>query len=327
MTKSTKATIIDVAKHFGCSITTVSRAINGAPDINPDTRRKILQYAEEIGFVSRRSATSKGKFAVIRADSSESFNAIVDAFCVAAEKQHFEVINFVADMDLDLQTLYAEYKLKGAFVIGIKANSPLYRQLNNLRQPIVLLNGHVPCNEYISNVRSNDIFAIAEAIDFLVSLGHDRIAFVGSNNNPLSLAECLAGYTFGLEKNSIPYRYDLTASEENSYKGGASAAESLVAYNRYFTAAICTSESMAQGFADYLAKVGKTIPQDMSLIVMTDTIADDECKFTSIAIDSTELGYKAFDALLQTVKGYGAQEPTVQYALICKHRSCGPKSN
>ncbi len=327
MKKSDKATITDVAEHFGCSITTISRAINGAPDINAETRRKILEYAEEIGFVSRRATSLKGRVGVI-VDGEERppfYREIIASFREAATKQRFSVSELTLG-SLSLSAVYEKRKLQGLFLLGLKYNSPLYLQVKALSRPAVLLNSGVSDNRFVSCVKSNDVLAISDAVDYLVSLGHTHIAFVGNKDEALLSAEQLAGYTFGLEKNCIPYRYDLTYSDENSVRGGRAAAESFMMYRRYFTAAICVSEQMALGFADQLNQMGLRIPEDCSIITCADVTAEDEPRlFTSILRNCTELGKRAFDALRLTIVGFGSVEPTISCKLADLEKTCAPK--
>ena len=331
MDNEKKLTINDIAAQLGLSVATVSRAINDSEDIAPETRRKVRELAEAVGYTSRRSTSLKGKLAILCGrgfKEDDCDHAIAKAFRTTAVQSRFAVETFSIDNDFDIDSFFAEHKLSGALVLGVDYNSLLFLKLKVSNQPIVMMNSQIADNPVISSVRSNDLLAVSEAIDYLVSRGHQRIAFIGNEKEPLLNAERFAGYFFGLQKNAIPYLYDLTFFAAPTIQGGETAADYFLMYNKFITAAICASENIALGFINSMRKAGRQIPKDLSVVGFCDTFASQErtFDFTAIIRDCESMGQQAFHALKAIMRGF----PTVQLAIPCslieKDKTCSSKA-
>lgn len=327
MTK--KVSIQVIADHFGLSLSTISRALNDSDDISPETRRKVLDYAKEVGFSSQRATSIKGKIGILwgnRELASDFLNALEKAFCSVAEKSRYRTETLEIENDTDIEAVIASHKLCGLLALNVGYNSPLYNKLKNITLPTVLVNSQVSQNNYVSCVSTNDLLAAGDAVNYLATLGHTQIAYIGDSSDPYLNAKRFAGYLFGLQTNAIPYRFDLTFSTEPTTRGGELAAEYFVMYNKFFTAALCSSYKTAQGFADSMLRTGRQIPKDLSLITFADCAPTETPEeLTFITADSDQIAEQAFDSLKSMLRGFHSIESTVPLQIVNPEKSCSPK--
>ena len=209
-------TIQDIAQKMNVSIATASKALNGSSDIAEDTRRQIREYAAQVGYRSRKSLSCNGRLALLWGKEIQSgdFGAlakIAEAFCKTAQQERYEVVvKTMAEEGFRLNDYLADHHFYGAFLLDLNFFSPVYAQLKKTRYPLVLLDNYLTDNERISGIGSENILSTECAVDYLVSLGHKKIAFLDGERQSLVSAERLAGYILGLSKNSIEYRCELT---------------------------------------------------------------------------------------------------------------------
>lgn len=323
-------TIYDIAKKFNVNISTVSKALSGSTDIAEGTRKAICGYAEANGYKTRRARAKKGCIAILqRTDciNGECFSDIIEAFRAEAEKENYSVSVHDTGADFDLDFFLAANTCCGIFVLGAHHNSLVARRLKTVKVPAVVLGNQLTDNPLVSSVKSDDLVAVSNAVDRLVSLGHNLIAFLGSEKESLVGAERFAGYFFGLSKNALPYRYDLTYFGDATKQSGKDAAEYFLSYNKYFTAIVCTTQASALGFAEHMQRAGKRIPDDISVICFQENLSSEKQSLTAIVPPLRAIGEQAFAALKATVQGFPAQHITVPSYLEKPDLSCSQKKN
>ncbi len=327
MEKKKKITMGEIAEHFGVTATTISRAINGAPDISPETQREILEYCEQVGYVSRRSKAFKRQYAVFWCSNSrenEFLNALAASFRKAASEARCSVVDILVDNDFDLDKVFSEKRLDGGLVLGLTFNSSTYLQIKQSTHPLVLFNSQVENNDFVACVKSQDFLAAIGAIDYLVSLGHTQIGFIGDDKDPIANSERLIGYATGLQNNAIPYRYDLTFIGSGTETSGAEAAEYFLMRNKAVTAVLSTTAEAATGFISTMNRAGYAVPRDCSVITFYDKIAQ-EYEISALVRDHELAGKKAFAALKIFMENRCSVESGVSCNFLCKEKTCAPK--
>ena len=115
----------------------------------------------------------------------------------------------MAEEGFRLNDYLADHHFYGAFLLGLNFFSPVYAPLKKMRYSLVLPDNYLTDNERITGIGSENILSTEYAVDYLVSLGHKKIAFLDGERQSLVSAERLAGYILGLSKNSIEYRCEL----------------------------------------------------------------------------------------------------------------------
>ena len=315
-------TIQDIAQKMNVSIATASKALNGSSDIAEDTRRQIREYAAQVGYRSRKSLSCNGRLALLWGKEIQSgdFGAlakIAEAFCKTAQQERYEVVvKTMAEEGFRLNDYLADHHFYGAFLLDLNFFSPVYAQLKKTRYPLVLLDNYLTDNERISGIGSENILSTECAVDYLVSLGHKKIAFLDGERQSLVSAERLAGYILGLSKNSIEYRCELTYFGDFSRRAGSDAAEYF--HCKDFTAAVCTSDLMAAGLIDRLREYGKRVPEDISVVGFDDleVFRLPPYRLTTLRQDFDQIGEKAFRILESMIKGQPSQRCVLGCTLL-----------
>lgn len=316
-------TIKDIAQALHLSIATVSKALNGSNDISGDTRKLICDYAESVGYRSRKSLACNGRIALLwaRDDQRDKYSTpaqVAESFRSLAQHERYVVVTDVLSdkENFNLNEYLAYNHLCGAFLLGLNFFSPVYPQLKTTKYPLVLLDNYITDNELVSGVGSDNILSTERAVDYLVSLGHKQIAFLGGERQSLVGAERLAGYILGLSKNSIEYRYDLTYFGDYTRQAGIDAADYFK--TKEFTAVVCASDMMAMGLIDRLRLWGKKVPEEISVVGFDDleVMRYTNYDLTTVRQDFQLIGEKAFRILESMIKGLPSQRAMLGCTLI-----------
>ena len=210
-------TIKDIAKICGVGVSTVSRAINNHPDINPETKEKIMNTIKEYGYVPNNSARNLKRvdakaIAVLVKGIANPFFAnmikIIEEECkrkrYSMELQHIESDEDEVDV---AQKIVKEKRLRGIiFLGGLFSHSE--EKLKKLNVPFVFSTaGSIPENiskNQYSNLCVDDYKESMKMVDYLIGLGHRRIAIIVAEPYEESIGQLrLEGYIDALKKNGI----------------------------------------------------------------------------------------------------------------------------
>lgn len=318
-------TIREIAQTLNLSNATVSKALNGSSDISAETKKIICDYAQSVGYRTRKSMALNGRIAILWGKYQKQSGALYEiarAFRTAAEEARYVVVTDTMEDDgerkFNLNDYLAYNHFYGALLLDLNFNSPVYSQLGRTKYPLVLADNYLSGNPLISGVGSDNIHAMQEAVDYLVSLGHEKIAFLGGERESLVGVERFVGYILGLAKNGIEYRYDLTYFGNYYHQTGVEAAEYFLKNEKEFTAIICASDLMAIGFIERMRACGRHIPDEISVIGCDDLQAASafDLKLTTMRQDFGQigtLGFKMFDCL---IKGIPSQRALVPCKLV-----------
>ncbi len=322
-------TLTDIAKQLNLSVPTVSKALNGSMEIAEETKKRVCEYAQSVGYQSRKSVAIIGRIAILwgrQPRAGEPLSEIAQAFRDQAQAMRYVVESDIMDVGFDLNDYLASNHFLGALLLDINYRSPIYSQLTGTKYPIVLVDNYIVGHPLISAVGSDNIHAVEEAVDYLVKLGHGRIAFLGGELQSRVGTERLAGYILGLAKNGIEYRHDITYFGDYSLRSGEEAADYYLDGEKNFTAIICASDLMAHGFIRRISRAGKRIPEDISVIGYDDIPIDPDIQLTTIRQDFERTGVLGFQALEMLIRGLPSQRAMVGYKLISRGTTAEPSS-
>ncbi|MBQ9710569.1 MAG: LacI family DNA-binding transcriptional regulator [Clostridia bacterium] len=318
-------TIQEIANELKISVSTVSKALNGASDVSAATRQTVCAYAKKVGYKTKRSLKLKGRLGLLWAKKPEDkFSAasqVADAFRKEAQDNMYLVFSddlHSVDASFDLNEYMKRQGLDAAIFFDLNFYSPIYKKIKHTERPLVLFDNYISDNALVSGVGCDNIHATEKAIDYLVKKGHKTIGFVGGERQSLVSAERLAGYILGLSKNSIEYRYDITYFGDFERQSGVDAANYFFQNNKEITAVVCASDNMAMGLIDQLRLLGKKIPQDVSIIGFDDLeiLRYTNYNLSTIRQDFEAIGQKAFHILDSMLSGQPAQRAILGFKLI-----------
>src|SRR6185312_5587400 len=211
-------TIYDVAREANVSMATVSRVVNGNPNVKPATRKKVLDVIDRLEYrpnaVARGLASKKTTtVGVIIPDISNMYYAeLARGIEDIATMYKYNIILSNSDQNLNkelhlLNTMLGK-QVDGIVFMGGNITEPLLAEFKRSPVPIVLA-GSIDETQTVSSVNIDYRQAAYDAISLFIEEGHKNIAFaIGPMHDPVNSNQKLNGYKEALEKAGIPYNED-----------------------------------------------------------------------------------------------------------------------
>lgn len=276
--------IKDIARICGVGISTVSRAINNHPDINPETKSMILQVIKENNYIPNNSARnlkrtdSKAIAVLIKGISNPFFGKMIRIFEEEIQKKKYSfILQRVEEREDEVEValeLIKEKKPRGiVFLGGYFSHSR--EKLEQLTVPYVL--STVGMTEYLdespafSCVSVDDFAESRKLVNYLCGLGHRKILILAASPDDESIGRLrLEGYKKALEDNGIAWSPELVMHSEGwgeSYTmdNGYQMMNRVLEKELDFTAVYAISDSIAIGACKAIFEHGKRIPEDYSV--------------------------------------------------------------
>ncbi|TCS95067.1 catabolite control protein A [Hazenella coriacea] len=278
--KRENITIYDVAREAGVSMATVSRVVNGNPNVKPATRKKVLDVIRSLGY--RPNAVARGlaskrttTVGVVIPDISNMFYAeLTRGIEDIATMYHYNIILSNSDLktEKEIQLIEAllEKQVDGLLFLGGEVTDSHREIFNHTSVPIVLAATREEHQEKPS-VTIDQIQAAKEATSVLILEGHQQIAYIGGpltdsvNGYPRYI-----GYKEALEENEIPFVESFIQLGDYRYKSGYEAMKNLLTSHSSMTAVFAASDEMAVGAIHAAQDLGRSVPEDLSIIGFED---------------------------------------------------------
>jgi DNA-binding LacI/PurR family transcriptional regulator len=302
----------DIAKIAQVSSTTVSHVINKTRFVSPETRKKVLEAMQKLNYkpnlLARSLATGvTHTIGLVISDIKNPFYPeIIQGVEELAVKSDYNIFLCNTDYDIEkgLKSIGAliRKKVDGIIIASSQADKFLFKEIVESTIPFVL----VDWNENKINADSiyfNFESGIKEAIEYLISLGHKKIYFIG----PKDLK------TAKIRKNNFINIIKKYENENISYKiiegnhkidGGISAAKEIEKENSMPTAVICSNDLTAIGLMKTLQADGIKIPDKISIIGLDNIMLSEIISppLTTIELERYLIGKSAVELLLNRIK-------------------------
>jgi len=309
-------TLSDVAQHAGVSLATASRVINNSShNVTDDLRRRVLKAVDELHYVPNAHAralvqSSTSTVGVIVHDMSDPYFAEITRGIqrVATEADKLLIIcnsYRSAERELAYVDLLRAQKVEAMVLAGSGRNDPQFTaQMAQHLETFIQSGGqvafigrhHVRGNAVIpENVRGGQLVG-----EYLVRMGHQRIAVITGPAFLTSVEDRLHGFTHALQAAGLSLPLEYIVEGDFSRDGGVSAAAELLSRKLPFTAIFALNDPMAIGAMAVLREQGLSVPQDIS-IVGYDNIAitiDVTPALTTIEVPLLNLGIEAMQLAL-----------------------------
>ncbi len=271
-------TIKDIAQLAGVSVTTVSRVLNHRPDVNRETRERVEQVMAECHFVGNANARglkqslSEGVAVILRGRENPFLNALVEAVLQYAQGYHAPFLTeFIDEKADEFQTalrLCHEKRTRGVLFLGSRIDERA-AGLKELEVPMVFTtvsaeNAGLP---RASSVFVDDRAMGRQAMRTLLAAGHTRLAvFGGARLGSDSLALRFAGAMDAMREAGVPFEDSRYVETRFSLKDAYDAARGFFAVRPDTTAVFAMSDTVAMGVIRALRDIGKSVPEDVSVI-------------------------------------------------------------
>lgn len=274
-------TMEDVARLAGVSVSTVSRALSGAPGVSTATRQRIGALAEELAYVvspeasGLASGTTRRVAVVVPETESWFYYAVLysaePVLRAAGLDLLFYRVTGAAERSAFFADLPARRKVDAAILIAVPVSDGNRERLDSMNVPIVMTGGRV---EGYPSVTIDEEKAARQAVNHLIRVGHRRIGIIrvigpeGESRQPDVGRE--AGYRAAMRAAGIAFDPQLEVTVDFSLDGGARAMDQLLSLEHPPTGVFAFSDEIAIGAMRSLRRVGLRIPADVSLVGIDD---------------------------------------------------------
>ena len=271
--------IYDVSEHAGVSIATVSRVLNGNPNVSEKTREKVLKVMDELGYTPNVFARGLGlntmrTIGIMCSDSSDPYLAGAIYYLERGLRSHgYDAILCCTGYDLDAKQKYFDLLrskrvdaiiLAGSKFVEMRAKDNAYIIEAASDLPIMLVNGFLEGENIYSTV-CDDHAAVYGAASQLLSYGRRRILYVYTSYS-YSGVNKLAGYKDALKAKGITPSDELIRQCPKDIEAARELLLSLHTEGLEFDAVITSDDSLAVGAVKYAHIAGISIPHGLSII-------------------------------------------------------------
>lgn len=319
-----QVTLKEIAKEAQVSIGTVSRVFNNHANVTEEVRQRVFKAATLLGYFGAGGQEQRSYdgsrvvkeigflFDSSLADGRVSTNpfwshilhGVESEASRASIKVTYRSLNTLQSTpDILLMTIY-EMKLGGILLVG-PVELETVQLLQSTGIPMVLVDNYVP---QVNSVLGNNFEGAKAAVEYLISMGHRQIAFIGgllvegsrSVNRVYTIERRAEGYRMALVNAGLPVSYELCVSGNLSTDQGYEACKRLLARNIPFSGLFCANDEMAIGAIKALREAGFRVPDDVSVVGFDDIdlVKHLDPALTTVRVEKEILGTVAVKRLL-----------------------------
>jgi DNA-binding LacI/PurR family transcriptional regulator len=324
----------EVARRAKVSTATVSRVLNNVSVVKGSTRARVVRAIEELKYYpnlhARSLAGGKSRTIGVIASNMENpfFFDIYKTIEADAHARGYEVV--MANTDYHVEQLVTSIRLMiGRRVAGLAAivseMAPnLIEELNESRIPVVFYDVGTP-RRNITNIRVNYRRGIEKMVDYLHSLGHRRLGFVGHHAILAPINERMKAVMDAVAR--IPSLEVRTVADADTLEGGRQAARALLSSGYAPTAIVCVNDVTAVGALREVREQGLRVPQDISVTGFDNVKLSEFCypALTTVHIPRERIGHTISEYLiLKDGKAGGRESEIVIDPELVVRDSTGP---
>ena len=266
--------ITQVAKEAGVSPSTVSRYLRGSLDVNPETAKRINDAACRFGYTARSSKNASTLLALVVPELGNPFySALSQSIATTADAAGFQVDIKISQGNAVQETALVEEiarsrRYHGLLYAGLNSHNDALRRLIPAGIRVVVMDELMddPSLPPMSIVTVDNYSGAYQAVRYLLSLGHRRIAYLSGPKGLSTTSERLRGYTDALSAAGIALDASIIFSGPYTEEFGSSIFTYLIENDEQPTAIFCSSDVAAIGLLGAAEQYGLKIPDDLSVI-------------------------------------------------------------
>ena len=303
-------TIDEIAKLSKVSVSTVSKALNGYTEISEKTRNRVIEIADQLGYmpnataqslVRKRSNTIGVVYEVEYGLKNLFFSGVLEAFRKNVESNGYDILLLSHNTDSGLDYL-RHCQSKNVDAVLVVSGGDNHESITKLCQSNLAVLTLDPHEKSSNSIYSDSYVSIRRSCKYLYELGHKKIAFInGSYTNFIGRERLRAYLDFMYEKGLEPMYLPDRSNESYSYEEGHHTMK-LIFETYGLPEAVCSvSDLMAVGAINYLNTHGFSVPHDVSVIGFDDLQV---CEIVTPKLTTVRQNYEAFGELAcQTLMG------------------------
>jgi DNA-binding LacI/PurR family transcriptional regulator len=311
-------TIKDVAKQANVSPSTVSRVIANNPRISHKTKERVKEVMDRLGYhpnFNARSLANKSVQAIglVMPGSTDKvfqnpfFPEVIRGISKVAHDKEYAILISTGETENEIYEgvvrMVQGGRVDGVILLYSRLNDRVTNFLNEKKFPFTMI-GKPHTNADGTTHVDNDNYSAAKAVtDYLLSLGHKQIGFVGGSLNLLVTVDRLKGYQDALTAANVPLRKEYIVHEEFLREGGQEAISELMSLNTPPSALVVVDDLMALGMLNTLDEMNVRVPEDLSIISFNNLLLSEISRppLTTIEVNIYQLGFQAAKCLIEKI--------------------------
>ncbi len=330
-----RVSIKDIAEQAGVSHSTVSRALQGTGRMSQETRARIIELAEEMGYTPDALAQSlvrghtKTVGVVVTTIADPFVAGIIDGIEEVAGQAGYTVLLGASHMDPDREMTVVESlrqrRVDAVIVTASRVGDHYSEHLQRFGVPIVLVNNMVE-GEYLYVITCDQTMGAYSATTYLATLGHRRIAYIGSRHRQHSSRMRLLGYEMALEEAGIARIPELITAPHRAKDIEVGQQGLLELWPYRPTAIFAYNDLTAIGVMMAARKMGVRIPEDVSLVGFDDIEATEfvDPPLTTVHQPRQAMGRTAMQMALDLLNEKAARNRNLTCELVVRESVTPP---
>jgi LacI family transcriptional regulator len=302
-------TIRDVARAAGVSVSTVSRVLNGKVDVASDTQDRILSVIDELGYATNLAARSmrsqkNNMVGLLMPDIAYPFAIeVMKGVNRAIAQSKFDLLVYTTGDVRKSGRASHEQKyvslLTKSITDGVIIVAPVSGDFST-DAPIVSIDP-LMSNPHYPSVHATNYQGAVDAMQYLLGLGHRRIAHISGRDELESSNRRLKGYFETLDEAGVAIDPALVAPGDYTTETGAKAARELLSLDHPPTAIFASNDQTAMGIYQVADEMGLRIPEDLSVIGFDNITESKYMGLTSVDQFISEMGFVATQMLIRLI--------------------------
>lgn len=328
-------TIKEISKLAKVSVSTVSRVINNMPDVSEKTRQKVLSVIDEYGYVPNANAKSLKQISsniiciIVKGMNNQFLGQIIEKIQSEIIKtKYIPLVTFIDENENEVDIafrLISERKAVGVIFLG---GSPSLKTdtLKEIEVPCVFstMSAEGLNLSNVSSVCIDDKAGAKKAIDYLIEMGHKKIAILGGQL--LDRDSIYKRYTGALEsheEHGLKFDEKLFIQSKFTYEDAYMAVENSLKSGNKYSAIFAMSDVMAIGAAKAIFNNGLSVPEDISIIGFDGIQATKYYNPTLATVKqpSNEIALKSVELLIQNIENHMTSQNIVLDTELIKGNS------
>jgi LacI family transcriptional regulator len=280
--RGTTPTIVDVAREAGVSIKTVSRVLNHEPGVHESTRDQVLKVVEALRYRPKQSARSLAGgrsflIGLLYYDPSAIFvGSVQQGATVRCRELGYHLVveslhNDAPDLRQQIDRMVMALRPDGMILTPPLCDNPeVLAALRENGTPCVLMSPERDLRG-VPSVRMDDVHAAEEITNLLLSLGHQRIAFIKGPPDQSASAARYQGFVNALRAHGLEPDPELIQPGAFTFESGRDAAHQLLSRRQRPTAVFASNDDMALGVLAAAQRLGLPVPNELSVAGFDDS--------------------------------------------------------
>ncbi|MGA9287126.1 MAG: LacI family DNA-binding transcriptional regulator [Anaerobacillus sp.] len=311
-------TIKDVAKLANVAPSTVSRVIANNPRISEQTKRRVREAMEYLGYhpnynarsLANRTTQTIGLVMPSSADKvfqNPFFPEVLRGISTKAHEKEYTIYMSTGTTEEEIlegvMGMVHGRRVDGIVMLYSRIDDKIMSFLEEQNFPFTVIGKPLVNPDQITHVDNDNLRAAKDVTEHFIKKGHKRIAFVGGNRDLVVTVDRLSGYEKAIREAGLPHKDEYVVHVEFLKEGGHEAVMELFSLEEPPTALVVADDLMALGIMSKLDEMDLSVPEEVSIISFNNVMLAEYASppLTSVDINIFQLGYQAVNCLLEKI--------------------------